>query len=282
MFGAMRLTAGCLAGLLLVQGAQADQQILDDLVVDGSACVGTDCVNGEVFDFDTVKLKENNLRLLFQDTSNSPSFPTRDWRLVANDSNSGGRDHFTIEDVTGGNEILTLIGGAPQYSLFVNNAGKVGLGTDAPQRNLHLVSGNTAAIRLEQDGSQGFPGVAWDISANEDGLRIARDGADLLGIDNNGNVTISGNLVAGTPASTFPDYVFAADYRLMPLPQLQQYIAREGHLPGIPAAAEVGANGLNMTQFQVQLLEKVEELTLYTLRQQAQIDALKARLEARQ
>jgi len=158
----------------------------------------------------------------------------------------------------------------------------VGLGTDAPQRNLHLVSGNTAAIRLEQDGSQGFPDVAWDISANEEGLRVARDGADLLSIDISGNLTITGNLVAGTPASTFPDYVFAADYRLMPLPQLQQYIARERHLPGIPAAAEVGRNGLNMTQFQVQLLEKVEELTLYTLRQQAQIDALTAQLQARQ
>ncbi len=46
-----------------------DDVIPDDLIVQGSACVGLDCVNGEVFGFDTVRLKENNTRLQFDDTS---------------------------------------------------------------------------------------------------------------------------------------------------------------------------------------------------------------------
>ena len=61
--------------------APEDQQILDDLVVYGSLCTGLDCVNGEHFSFDTIRLKENNLRIHFQDTSNSASFPTNDWRI---------------------------------------------------------------------------------------------------------------------------------------------------------------------------------------------------------
>jgi hypothetical protein len=58
-----------------------DQVILDDLIVDGSLCVGMDCVNGESFGFDTIRLKENNLRIKFQDTSSTASFPNRDWQI---------------------------------------------------------------------------------------------------------------------------------------------------------------------------------------------------------
>ena len=55
----------------LVQGEPAlptkDFLIIDDLIVDGSACIGFDCVNGESFGFDTLRLKENNLRIKFDD-----------------------------------------------------------------------------------------------------------------------------------------------------------------------------------------------------------------------
>ena len=81
------VTGGCC--LFLSLGIQADQVILDDLIVDGSACIGFDCVNGESFGFDTLRLKENNLRIKFQDTSSSASFPSRDWQITANDSANG-------------------------------------------------------------------------------------------------------------------------------------------------------------------------------------------------
>ena len=75
---------------------------LDDVIIDGSICVGLDCVNGENFGFDTQRLKENNLRIHFDDTSVSASFPNNDWRIVINDSNNGGLNHFTVEDATAG------------------------------------------------------------------------------------------------------------------------------------------------------------------------------------
>ena len=92
--------------LLISTGIQADQVILDDLIVDGSTCVGQDCVNGEAFGFDTIRVKENNLRIKFDDTSSTSSFPQQDWQLTANDSSNGGLNKFSIDDITGGKNSL--------------------------------------------------------------------------------------------------------------------------------------------------------------------------------
>jgi len=69
--------------LLFATSASADQVIADDLIVQGSNCVGLDCVNNESFGFDTLRLKENNTRIKFDDTSASPGFPANDWTLSA-------------------------------------------------------------------------------------------------------------------------------------------------------------------------------------------------------
>jgi hypothetical protein len=73
-----------------------------------------------------------------------------------------------------------------------------------------------------------------------------------------------------------PDYVFDANYPLMPLRELALYVAHEKHLPNIPSAGAVKSSGLNLGQFQMQLLEKVEELTLHLIAQQREIDRLGA------
>ncbi len=76
----------------------ADQVIPDDLIVYGSICVGAGCVDGEVFGFSTLTLKEDDVRINFQDTSNSGAFPSQDWSIIANDSAAGGNDYFAISD----------------------------------------------------------------------------------------------------------------------------------------------------------------------------------------
>lgn len=151
----------------LSPAAQADQVIADDLIVTQSICVGTDCVNGEVFGFDTLKLKENNLRIKFEDTSNSGSFPSNDWQLTANDSANGGQNKFSIDDISGGRTPFTVEAGAPSHSLYVDDGGRVGFGTSTPAVQLHVVDGNTPALRLAQDGSSGFTPQTWDLAGNE-------------------------------------------------------------------------------------------------------------------
>jgi hypothetical protein len=82
-----------------------------------------------------------------------------------------------------------------------------------------------------------------------------------------------------------PDYVFEDDYALMPLEELRSFIDTNGHLPGIASARQVNEQGLDLAGSQMGLLQKIEELTLYTLQQesrlqgqQAEIDQLKALL----
>lgn len=144
-----------------------DQVINDDLIVTFSACIGNDCVNGENFGFDTVRLKENNTRLNFDDTSNSGSFPNNDWTLIANDSSNGGANYFAIEDRTAGRRVFEVRAGAPANSLFVDASGRIGIKTSTPVVNVHVADGNTPALRLEQNGSSGFTAQTWDIAGNE-------------------------------------------------------------------------------------------------------------------
>ncbi len=149
------------------QIAVKDQVINDDLIVDGSACIGFDCANNENFGFDTLRLKENNTRIKFDDTSTSGGFPNNDWQLTANDSSSGGANKFTIDDITHGKTPFTIEANTPTNTLYVDSTGRVGIGTSSPVVQIHTVDGNTPALRLEQDGSSGFTPQTWDVAGNE-------------------------------------------------------------------------------------------------------------------
>ncbi len=158
-----------------------DQLINDDLLVTGSLCVGTDCTNGESFGFDTIRLKENNVRIKFQDTSSTSSFPTTDWQITANDSANGGANRFSIDEVDGNKTPFTLEAGASSHSLYVDDKGHVGLGTSSPVVDLHAATGNTPTFRLEQNGSSGFTAQTWDVAGNEANffVRDATNGSTL-------------------------------------------------------------------------------------------------------
>ncbi len=328
----------------------------DDLIVDGSLCVGFDCICNQAFGFDTIILKENNLRIFFDDTSVAASFPRNDWRIVINDSANGGASYFGIEDSTAGRRVFTIEAGAPSHSLYVDDGGRLGLGTSTPSVELHTKDGDTPTLRLEQDGSSGFAPQTWDVAGNEtnffirdvthgsalpfrirpgaptsaidiaaDGnvgigttspagaLEIHRNGSVSIGMNNTdqsvmwyfnndtvgnfsvsklgtgatelvldggGDLTIRGSLTTQNPAGTFPDYVFDASYSLLSLSSLAEFIKLNRRLPNLLSAEDIETEGgLNMSKLQLKLLEKIEELTLYTLQQQEDIWLLKARLE---
>ncbi|TGE21789.1 hypothetical protein E5K00_16110 [Hymenobacter aquaticus] len=82
------------------------------------------------------------------------------------------------------------------------------------------------------------------------------------------------------PGVAWPDYVFAPAYRLRPLPDVEQFILVNRHLPDVPAATEVEKQGLDLAATDAVLLRKVEELTLYLIALQKENDALKARVGA--
>ena len=381
--GAIAGATALMTGALMTAAASADQVFNDDVIITMSLCVGFDCVNGESFGFDTIRLKENNLRIHFQDTSSSGSFPSRDWRLVINDTANGGANYFAIEDSDAGTRPFLVEAGAGSNALYVDDGGRVGLGTSSPVVELHVADGDSPTLRLEQDGSSGFTAQTWDIAGNETnffirdvtnasrlplrirpsaptnsiyvdtdgdiglgtqspsaalhvtrsngtgraliedtattggfqrmlelnsavgagmGFRMA-DGANAIDLVNSnnqfrinivdgdnqeltldaaGNLTVDGTVTA-TGGATLPDYVFEPGYALRSLDELSAFISERGHLPGVPSAEEVrtedGRYRINITDFQFALLEKIEELTLYTLEQEAAIRQMRAELD---
>jgi hypothetical protein len=152
-----------------------DQVIYDDLIVDGSLCVGNDCYSGLAFGFDTIVLMENNLRIYFDDTSNTSSFPNNDWRIVINDTTDGGGAYFALQDVSGGLTPFTIEAGAKSNSLYVDDDGQVGIGTSTPVFELHIREGDTPTVRLHQSTAYGWPEQIWDVGGNETSFFI-RDG----------------------------------------------------------------------------------------------------------
>jgi hypothetical protein len=73
----------------------------------------------------------------------------------------------------------------------------------------------------------------------------------------------------------WPDYVFQSTYRLRPLSEIEQYIQQYHHLPEVPSAEEVEKNGLDLGENQAGLLQKIEELTLYIISLNKEVEALK-------
>ena len=210
--------AALVCGTILVgaDSAQADQVIPDDLIVQGSLCVGLDCVNGESFGFSTIRLKENNTRIEFMDTSVG-AFPSNDWMITANDSGSGGASYLAFDDITGAKQPFRVTAGAPTGSLLVDSIGRVGLRNSAPVLDLHMTTSNTPAIRLEQNNSGGFTAQTWDVAGNEanffvrdltTGSRLPfriRPGAPTSSLD----IAASGNVGIGTQSPTNRMHVFS-------------------------------------------------------------------------
>ena len=178
--------------------------------------------------------------------------------------------------------------------------GKVGIGGISPSASLH-VEGD---LKLQAPNNHTFI-----ISTGNDGdLHFIGDGDDALTItDDNGRVgvgtpdplaqfqvigdvsigalavpegymlAVDGKVIAKeirVQADPWPDYVFKNDYSLPALPELESQIRAAGHLPGIPSAEEVNAEGIELGDMNRRLLEKVEELTLYLIEQDKQIRAL--------
>ena len=86
-----------------------------------------------------------------------------------------------------------------------------------------------------------------------------------------GDITIPGSFISGATTLNVPDYVFDDGYALRPLSEVASFIDAHSHLPDVPSAAQIADTGLDMTAMQMALLKKVEELTLYTLEQEARL-----------
>jgi hypothetical protein len=189
--------------------------------------------------------------------------------------------------------------------------GNIGIGTTAPGALLSVSSagaaGNSTAIRLDnsfntpnnRNWTLGLNTTAYgDFSINQSNAQNGDPniaGTSRFYINLSGNVgvgtttiptgyklAVAGNAIAESMTvklqANWPDVVFKKDYALMPLSEVKTYIDKNQHLPEMPAATEVEKDGVNLGEMNRLLVKKVEELTLYLIEQQKEIDELKAKI----
>lgn len=191
--------------------------------------------------------------------------------------------------------------------LCEDDAGRVGIGNVSPQAKLHITDGTDVTLAGGGQlvmGSTTGPNLAMDgneIQARDNGLSshlfFQTSGGDVLMIPNEtGQVGIGVTSSANMPSNDYllavdgkiiseevrveisgswPDYVFEKDYKLTPLGDLEKSIVANGHLPGIPSAEEIENDGLLLGDMQKRMMEKIEELTLYVIALQKEIEILK-------
>ncbi len=153
--------------------------------------------------------------------------------------------------------------------------------------SLHRQGYSNASIRTSAAMGLIFTGNG---AANANHLHILKDGQVGIGTSTVGShkLAVEGSIGAReikVEATGWSDYVFEAGYPLKPLREVEAYIDENKHLPGIPSAAEVAEQGINVGEMNAKLLEKIEELTLYLIdqnkqlaNQQKEIEELKASL----
>ena len=84
------------------------------------------------------------------------------------------------------------------------------------------------------------------------------------------------------PHNQWADFVFDNDYKLRPLSEVELFIKNNGHLPEIPSAAQVEKEGVDLGAMDAKLLQKIEELTLYIIKQDKEIQELKKLVKSKQ
>lgn len=114
-------------------------------------------------------------------------------------------------------------------------------------------------------------------------MRLTADGKVGIGYWNpKGKLDVNGTIRCKelkVETANWSDFVFDDNYQLPDLQEVKTHINTHKHLPGIPSESEVVENGINVGEMQAKLLLKIEELTLYVIQQQEQIDDLKSKLK---
>lgn len=221
-----------------------------------------------------------------------------------------------LTSVTNFRGIEVKVDSAKGYQFFAAGtgpscfAGNIGIGVAAPQEKLH-VNGNILTTQKFYVGSlyrtigdmlmtdnqshvmafrntsgTGNPLGGFDFGdiGNASWMRIVAGNVGIGTTSPTQKLAVNGTILAkrvkvSTAASDWPDYVFDSSYLLQPLPQVELFIQAQKHLPGIPSAADVEKEGIDVAQTQAAMLKKIEELTLYVIEQNKKLETQNQKMQ---
>lgn len=223
----------------------------------------------------------NNVSALSDVTAGNDVTATNDvsagQNISAGNNVNASNDLTAAHDVLAGNDVT-----ADNDLNAVNNvnAGQDVLAGNNMSANNDISAGNDMEagndLRVANDllvGNNGFFDGQVAIGIADDNMP---DGYRLYVAD---GILAERIKVALKDSGDWADYVFEEDYELMPLAEVEAFVKKNKHLPGLPSANEVAANGIDVAQMDAMLLQKIEELTLYMLELKKENEALRKELD---
>ncbi len=198
------------------------------------------------------------------------------------------------------------IGNSGGTKMTITGEGNVGIGTNNPGTALTVASCSADVLELHGNcngqsnlkfTSDNYNGSWWIATklastnasdamyfGNEDnGTHMMIDGGGNVGIgtlDPKYELSVNGTIQAKEirVETGWSDFVFEDNFRLRPLAEVEQYIKENKHLPDVTPASEIQAEGLQVAKGMTQMMQKIEELTLYVIELKKDNDALRTQL----
>lgn len=169
------------------------------------------------------------------------------------------------------NEIAARNNGAESPLFLQPNQGNVIVGTTTNWPATFHVAGRNgeAAIRIQAQGATEF--MIDSVGAVMINTSVNKKPGYELNVD--GQIVAEEVLVQNS--ANWPDFVFADNYQLQDIRDVESFIKVHRHLPNVPSAAQIEIDGINLGEMDKTLLRKIEELTLYLIRQSQDIEQLK-------
>ena len=179
-----------------------------------------------------------------------------------------------------GNIVLSGLSGATTKILTIGSNGQLST-ADIPETADNL-GNHTATQNLNLNDKKIVNGAS-----STDGIFVSTSGSVGIGTSNPlYKLSVNGTILAkeirvNEDASYWPDFVFDKDYELMSLSEVKQFVSKHKHLPSVPSAADIDGKDVSLGEMNRILLQKIEELTLYIIDLQKQIDEMKQHREER-
>ncbi|GGH31427.1 hypothetical protein GCM10011418_44210 [Sphingobacterium alkalisoli] len=167
---------------------------------------------------------------------------------------SGGNNYVLISGASNGSFITSDDPGTNHKNLFIRVAPT---GDNATDRHLFFQTGKVNGEFQTRFYIAGNGNVGIGTTSPTTKLSV------------NGNIRAKEIKVE---TANWPDYVFQDEYEAMSLPEIEQFIKQNGHLPEIPSASEVEKEGISLGEMNKLLLKKIEELTLLLIEKNREIE----------